>query len=407
MYTARMDGDCEAPKLDGADLRLMLAIAYGTIAAILLVEVSSMPFGPACLATLACLVGFAALFLIRKTMRLSVPMRIANALAQTVLIVGVMLFGISWMLGGVLFYVLCASIANELPSPLVFAWNGLAFLLVCACSLPKEGRFDWSILPFCFGILAMTALSASLHRAREARAESLRLLGELKDAQGRLRELAVVEERQRLARDIHDAVGYRLTASSMLLESAARFVRTDPDRAVRLVETSRDQVREGLAELRTAVRALREEGAEKLPLAGVLGALVEVFSHSARAEVKLRLEDGLPEPDTDRELVLVRTAQEALTNAQKHSGASRIELSLDFAKGAYELECRDDGRGPARVSGSAEAQNGAGPSYGFGLESLRARAAAFGGSVQLLPAQGGGALLRLWLPAGEEARDGS
>jgi signal transduction histidine kinase len=381
----------------------MITIAYCTIGGILFIEAITLPFGPACLATLACLVGFAALLFVRKLRRLPKPLLILNGLAQTALAVGVMLLGSSWMLGGVLFYVLCASLAYELPSPLVFAWNALAFILVCASSLLREKAFDWGALPFCFGILAMTALSDSLHRAREARAESLRLLGELGDAQGRLRELAVVEERQRLARDIHDAVGYRLTASSMLLESAARFVRTDPDRAVRLVETSRDQVREGLAELRTAVRALREEGAEKLPLSGVLGALVEVFSHSAKAEVSLRIDEGLPEPDTDRELVLVRTAQEALTNAQKHAEASRIELRLGFEGGAYKLECRDDGRGPDAAGGGSEPEL----RYGFGLESLRARAAAFGGSVRLLSAEGGGALLRLRLPAGGEARNGS
>jgi signal transduction histidine kinase len=385
----------------------MLFIAACTIAGIAFIESMTLPFGPPAVLTLACIAIFTGLLFLRKARQLPRVWVVADAAAQTALAIGVMLLGKSWMLGGILFFILCGSLAYELPLPFVYAWNGVAFISISASSLIIERKIDWGVLPFCLGISSISALSVLLNRAREAREESLRLLGELGDAQGKLRELAVVEERQRLSRDIHDAVGYRLTASSMLLESAARFVRTDPDRAVRLLETSRDQVREGLAELRTAVSALREEGAEKLPLAGIIGALVQVFAHSAEAEVSLKVREGLPEPDTDRELVLVRTAQEALTNAQKHSGASRIELSLDFAKGAYELECRDNGRGPARADDAAEAQNGAGSSYGFGLGNLRARAADFGGSVQLLPADGGGALLRLSLPAGKESDDGS
>jgi signal transduction histidine kinase len=237
-------------------------------------------------------------------------------------------------------------------------------------------------------------LSLTLRRAQDSRAESQRLLDELNEAHGRLRELAVLEERQRLAREMHDAVGHRLTASAMLLEGAARLIPTEPDRAVRLVETSRDQVREGLAELRTAVSALREDGSGRLPLAGILGAMVDVFGQSAEAKVSLHVQEGLPEPDTERKLVLTRSAQEALTNAQKHSGASRVELRLGFDGEAYELECRDDGRGPP----AADAPPIPGAASGFGLGNLRARAAAFGGSVELRPAEGGGALLRLRLP---------
>ena len=398
-----MANDRGKPMRKDSEIGLMLFIAYVTIAGIALIEAVTMPFGPSAVLTLVFIVIFALLLFLRKARRLPKAWVVADAAAQTALAIGVMLLGTSWMLGGVLFYIICASLAYELPAPFVYSWNGLAFVSILACSLIVGRKFEWGLLPFCLGISSTSALSSLLHRAREAREQSLGLLGELEEAQGRLRELAIVEERQRLARDIHDAVGYRLTASSMLLESAARFVRSDPDRAIHLLETSRDQVREGLAELRTAVRALREEGAEKPPLAAILGALVDVFAHSARAEVSLRVADGLPEPDIDRELVLVRTAQEALTNAQKHSGASRIELSLGFEKGAYELSCRDNGRGPGPEA--ADARGGSASAYGYGLGNLRGRAADFGGIVELLTGEGGGALLRLRLPTTVEAAD--
>jgi len=400
-----MAKDCGKPMRKDTEIWFMLFIAYATIAGIALVEAATLPFGPSAVPALACIAIFTILLLLRKAKGLPRVWVVADAAAQTALAVGVMLLGGSWVPGGVLFYIICASLAYELPLPFIFAWNGLAFISVLICSLIIEHKFEWGVLPFCLGISSTSALSTLLHRAREARQESLRLLGELGEAQGKLSELAVLEERQRLAREIHDAVGYRLTASAMLLESAARLVPADPERAVRLIETSRDQVREGLAELRTAVRTLREDEADKLPLAGILGALVDVFSQSVEAKVSLRVREGIPEPDTDRKLVLVRSAQEALTNAQKHSGASRIELKLAFEEGSYELECRDDGRGPGdNVAAGARTP---GIAQGFGLGNLRARTSAFGGSVELLPAEGGGALLRLRLPARKEEGDGS
>jgi signal transduction histidine kinase len=104
------------------------------------------------------------------------------------------------------------------------------------------------------------------------------------------------------------------------------------------------------------------------------------------------------EPDPERKLVIVRTAQEALTNVQKHAAASRVELALVLEGGAYVLTCRDDGRGPAAAGDPPAAP----PGSGFGLGSLRSRAAAFGGRVALESAPGGGALLRLTLPAAQE-----
>ncbi len=112
-----------------------------------------------------------------------------------------------------------------------------------------------------------------------------------------------------------------------------------------------------------------------------------------RSEARSHVQEGLPEPDTEHKLVLTRTAQEALTNAQKHSGASRVELRLGFDGEAYRARVPGQARPPA-----ADAPLIPGAASGFGLGNLRARAAAFGGSVELRPAEGGGALLRLRLP---------
>jgi signal transduction histidine kinase len=206
-----------------------------------------------------------------------------------------------------------------------------------------------------------------------------------------------MEERQRLAREMHDAVGHRLTAAAVLLEGAARLIGSEPARATRMVETSRAQVRQGLDELRGAVSALRTDmpGTQSLP--EVLGALVDVFAQGAEAKVTLDLQPGVTEPEPERKRVIVRTAQEALTNVQKHAAATRIELALKTDGSSYILTCRDNGRGLSAVKDAQTVSAGT----GFGLENLRTRAAAFGGRVDLEPAPDGGALLRLILPVGE------
>ncbi|HET6486854.1 MAG TPA: sensor histidine kinase, partial [Spirochaetia bacterium] len=319
----------------------------------------------------------------------------AIAVIQTASAIGVMVAGASPLFGAILFFVLNTVIAVGLPQPVALAWGAVPVVALTACLLLR-GERDWfsTVLTFSAGFFAFIAFALALRQAQTARAESQQLLEELTGTQGRLREMAVLEERQRLAREMHDAVGHRLTAASVLLEGAARLIRGDPDRATRMVETSREQVKEGLAEIRAAVSALREEPAGSRPLPEVLRALVDVFAQASPAEVTLAVDDGL-EPDTERKNVIVRTAQEALTNVQKHASASRVQLRLQMIDGAYVLSCRDNGRGPG-----SRADNGSSVG-GFGLPNLQERASSFGGSVELTTAPEGGALLRLVLPKGE------
>jgi two-component system, NarL family, sensor histidine kinase UhpB len=167
-----------------------------------------------------------------------------------------------------------------------------------------------------------------------------------------------------------------------------------------MVETSRAQVRQGLDELRAAVSALRADTQPAQSLSDVLSALVEVFAQGAEPKVTLDIQPGLAEPDPDRKLVIIRAAQEALTNVQKHAAATRVELALRVEENTYVLRCRDNGRGITAASGTVTAPGVS----GFGLGNLRTRAAAFGGHGELEAVPDGGAALRLTLPAAAEAR---
>ena len=382
-------------KLQNRYMILHLA-GYLTVVGVAVAELLELRAGPRFVWTAVLMAGFAVfLALIFYTERLRGNRAfLAAGLAASAIGVAVMAVGATPIYGAILFFVLCTIAAMRLPIGAAIAWVSLAAAAFLVCLLLSRNK-TWlpTMLSFSAGFFAFIAFSVAFRRSLQARAESQQLLAELMSAQGRLQDMAVMEERQRLAREMHDAVGHRLTAAAVLLEGAARLIGSEPARATRMVETSRAQVRQGLDELRTAVSALRMEP-ETQTLPEVLGALVDVFAQGAEAKVTLDVPPGVTEPDPDRKLVIIRTAQEALTNVQKHAAATRIELSLKTEGSAYILTCLDNGRGlpdgkdaQAHLTGS-----------GFGLENLRVRAAAFGGSVDLEQAPDGGALLRLTLP---------
>lgn len=388
-------------KTRGRYMILHLA-GYLTVAGVAVAELLEIPFGPRFAWTAGLLAAFAAaLAAIFRTEHMRGKARfLAAAIAASAIGIAIMAVGATPIYGAILFFVLCTIVAMRLSLGAAIAWVSCAYVAFLACLLVSGDR-NWlsTILSFGAGFFAFIAFSVAFRRSLQARAESQQLLAELMSAQGRLRDMAVMEERQRLAREMHDAVGHRLTAAAVLLEGAARLIGTEPARATRMVETSRAQVRQGLDELRGAVSALRTDMPGTQSLSEVLGALVDVFAQGAEAKVTLDLQPGVAEPEPERKLVIVRTAQEALTNVQKHAAATRIELALKTEGSSYVLTCRDNGRG---IPGAKDAQP-VSVGTGFGLENLRTRAAAFGGSVDLEPAPGCGALLRLTLPAAEGA----
>jgi signal transduction histidine kinase len=383
---------------------ILHAAGYLTAAGIAVAELLEIPIGPSFTWTAVLLAAFAGMLaVVFHTEHFhGKGSFIAAALIASAIAVAVMAVGAVPIYGAILFFVLCTIVGMRLPIGVATAWVVGATIALLVCLLAK-GEKNWlpTILSYGVGFFAFFAFSVAFRRSLQARAESQQLLAELTSVQGRLREMAVMEERQRLAREMHDAVGHRLTAAAVLLEGAARLIPTEPARATGMVETSRSQVVQGLDELRAAVSALRADVSGTQSLPEVLGALVDVFAQGAEAKVTLDVQPGLTEPEPDRKLVIVRTAQEALTNVQKHACATRVELALRTEGDAYVLTCRDNGRGLMGAPGADTASGGT----GFGLGNLRSRAAAFGGRVIVQNAPEGGALLRLTLPAAAEAPD--
>jgi signal transduction histidine kinase len=229
----------------------------------------------------------------------------------------------------------------------------------------------------------------ALRQAEIARRKNEELLEELKTTQRQLQDLAVTEERNRMAREMHDSLGHRLTVTIVQLEGAQRLIPTDPERAARMVGTMRDEMKDALAELRRTVSALRTPIADNLPLEIALSNLSQTFQKNTGIPTHFSASPGFPGlPETHR-LALYRAAQEALTNIQRHARASNAWLELNADDQEIRLVMEDDGQGM-----DEQGENRA----SSGLLGLRERAALLGGEIQLTERPGGGVRLIFTVP---------
>ena len=402
-YTGAMRSSERSAHSAGEGMRRFSAVlewvGYVTTALVVTAELRSLPLGPRFALTAGLLAMFAALLvvLMRASPLIGTGAFVVMVLTASVLVIAIMAISPRPPLGSIFLYILCAMVAGRVPLGFAIAWvtcASIAFLTCLILAWDHERSLLPILLAFWLGCSAIIGFSVSFRRLLQASAESEQLLAELTVAQGRLKDLAITEERARIAREMHDAVGHRLTVAAVLLEGAAGLIPPESGRAIRMVESSRREVKQGLDELRAAVSALRVNGIGDQPLLEVLKALAQVFAQGAEMHVTLDLQPNIPEPDFERKLVIIRTVQEALTNVQKHAAATSVEISLKARGGAYLLACRDNGRGVVAPSVTDQSRL----QGGFGLPSLRTRAAVFGGTVELLAASQGGAALRLTLP---------
>jgi signal transduction histidine kinase len=196
---------------------------------------------------------------------------------------------------------------------------------------------------------------------------------------------AVLNERQRLARDIHDILAHSLSAQVMYLEGARLLIEQGADQALILDRVTRagDLARAGLDETKRAVEALR---GDQTPLADQLEKLAAQFRSATGRPCALTVADE-HQLAPEAWLAVVRTAQEALTNVRKHAPDAEVMMVFRSHGGWYELDVRDNG-GPS---------NGE-PGNGYGLVGMRERAELIGGTLEAGPA-GDGFRVRLRVPA--------
>lgn len=144
--------------------------------------------------------------------------------------------------------------------------------------------------------------------------------------------MATHEERNRLAREMHDSLGHQLTVAAVQLEGAQRLIPKDPDRAAHIVETARAQVRDSLDDLRRTVAALRQPEQADIALPQAIRQLATLFEQATGLAVQCVMPNQLPDLPLAHRLTCYRAAQEGLTNVQRHAQAKNILIVLSREK---------------------------------------------------------------------------
>jgi signal transduction histidine kinase len=248
----------------------------------------------------------------------------------------------------------------------------------------REGVREWlgTLAAAVFAAVLMTLLV----REQDARAELARAHEQLQAYATQAERLAATQERNRVARDIHDGLGHALTVVQMQLKAARAVLEVDPARADGVLAKAQTQAEEALAEVRRSVSALREP--RPVPLPDALRGLAEEMS-AAGVPTNLEVSGPARPLPAEAEESLFRAAQEGLTNVRKHARATKAELTLDYSRpSAVRLAVRDDGTGIQAAE----------PHDGFGLLGVRERATHLGGLMTVESSPGHGSTLMVEVP---------
>jgi signal transduction histidine kinase len=203
----------------------------------------------------------------------------------------------------------------------------------------------------------------------------------------RSRELSIVEERNRLARELHDSVSQKLFGLVLSADAARTLLDRDPGEARTELERLRALAQETMEELRSLVFELRPPSLETEGLAAALRKHVDVLRRVYNTEIHLDV-TGTPRRSAELEREVFRIAQEALQNALRHARAELLELRLAAGDGLLVLTVRDDGIGFDPDSPAVRSKR-------LGLTSMEERAEALGGTLAIESRAGVGTTVRL------------
>jgi signal transduction histidine kinase len=204
---------------------------------------------------------------------------------------------------------------------------------------------------------------------------------------------ATLQERNRIAREIHDSVGHALTAQSIQLENAALFLTEDTQKAALHLQKARQLGKEALQNVRQSVATLRNYPLQERSLKSLLEKLIEEFKRTTGIKIESEIE-LFSSLSSEMTTALYRVVQEAFTNISKHSEATLVLFSLQEHEMRIYLKLEDNGRG----------FNPADNTTGFGLQGMRERVGALGGIFALTSQPDQGCQIKVEIPLLREIR---
>lgn len=232
------------------------------------------------------------------------------------------------------------------------------------------------------------ARSVEIAELTSAFNDMLRRLDDERRDSARRAQSAQERERRALSLELHDQIGQNLTALLLQLDVASRFAATPAQRAA--LETSLQTVRDCLEQVRGVVRRLRPEALDDLGLVSALEHLCDRVGHDTGLLVDRSLDHRIPPLSPDAQLVVYRITQESLTNAVRHSGAGRVLVRLEPARGGARLTVTDDGTGMSDQAAE-----------GSGIRGMRERSLMVGAALRVVPRRPSGTSVTLEIPAAE------
>jgi two-component system NarL family sensor kinase len=207
--------------------------------------------------------------------------------------------------------------------------------------------------------------------------------------------MALVEERNRLAREVHDTLAQELTGIALQLEAADALLESAPERARARIRQALERTRESLDEARRSVLDLRAGPLERQALSAALETLGQRFQAETGIMVTAELEIARPRLPARIEEALYRIAQEALVNVRRHAQASSVQLRLGVEDAVVHLTIADDGRG-FDVDQQSFSPDTAG--HSFGLIGMQERARLLNGTMQIHSCRGAGTQVEITIP---------
>jgi two-component system, NarL family, sensor histidine kinase LiaS len=250
---------------------------------------------------------------------------------------------------------------------------GLFFGFVTARGVTRRlGRMAVTASAWGRGDFSSTIRDKSADEIGQLAGELNRMSQQLQELIQTRQQLAGLEERNRLARDLHDSVKQQVFAISMNLGTVQTLWERDPAQARERLDAAMEQARQAQKELAVLIQTLRPIQMQGKGLVQALGEYLRDWQTHSGIQAEFHADEGITLPD-EKEQTLFRVAQEALSNAARHSGAARVHVALNAQAGQVAMTVADDGRGfdPDKATG------------GFGLKSMRERVQSLGGTLEI------------------------
>ena len=233
-------------------------------------------------------------------------------------------------------------------------------------------------------------LNILFDQSRKAASEFVSINTRMQDSIDRNSSMARLRERSRIAREIHDSVGYVLTAVLVQIVAAQEVLRANPLQLLERLKKLEDLVRDSIQEVRREVSELRDESVLARVGTSRWTRMCEAFADGTGITIHTVMCDDLEIVDQEISETVYRIIQESLTNAYRHGGADYVDVSMAWENHCILLRVSDNGKGNHAVA------------PGNGLRGMRERVAAFGGTVSWITMPERGFDLGVEIPWGRE-----